>query len=114
MHGLRAFADEGFHALAHLARRLIGEGDGEDFIGAGLAEREDVADAGRQGPRLAGAGAGEHQHRPVERFDGGALLGIERVEIARPSRARRRARGKPARLRRVIVERGLGRAGLPS
>ena len=37
LHGLRAVADERLDALAHLARRLVGEGDGEDFIGARLA-----------------------------------------------------------------------------
>ncbi len=42
-----------------------------------------MRDAGRQNPRLAGAGAGEHEHRPVDRLDGLALLGIEPVEIAR-------------------------------
>ena len=38
---------------------------------------------GRQHARLAGAGAGQHQHGPVERFDGLALLRVQPVEIAR-------------------------------
>ena len=44
---------------------------------------EDVGDARRQHARLAGAGAGQNQHRAVERFDGRALLRIEAVEIGR-------------------------------
>ncbi len=46
--------------------------------------------------RLAGAGAGEHQHRAVERFHGFALLGVEPVEIARAVAARARAAMPPA------------------
>ena len=42
-----------------------------------------MGDARRQHARLAGAGAGQHQHRPVERLDRGALLGIEAVEVGR-------------------------------
>ena len=67
-------ADQDADALAHLARRLVGEGDGEDLVRAGAAGREDVGDAGGQDARLAGAGAGEHQHRPVERLDRLPLL----------------------------------------
>jgi hypothetical protein len=40
-----------------------------------------MGDAGGQNPRLAGAGAGEHQDRAVQRLDGEALLGVELVEI---------------------------------
>ena len=41
-----------------------------------------MGDARRQHAGLAGAGAGQHQHRPVQRLDRAALLGIEPVEIA--------------------------------
>ncbi len=108
LHGLRAFADQHLDALAHLARRLVGEGDGQNFIGARLAEREDMRDARRERARLAGAGAGEHQHRPVQRLDRGALLRVQPVEIARPLRRGGRPRGEPAFLRRVIVKTGQG------
>ena len=50
-------------------------------LAAGAAHREQMGDAGGQHAGLADAGAGEHQHRPVERLDRAALLGIEPVEI---------------------------------
>ena len=69
---------------------------------------EDMGDAGGEHARLAGAGAGEHQHRPVERLDGAALLGVQLGEIRLaapgPSPARRcrrdEAGARPRRCRR--------------
>ena len=95
-HALDDLPDHGADARLHLARRLVGEGDGEDFRGARAAEREDVGDARGQHARLAGAGAGQHQHRAVERLDRLALLRIEAGEIRRRhgrARARRDAAG---------------------
>ena len=88
-------ADQHGDALLHLARRLVGEGDGENLVRPRAALRDDMRDARGQNPRLAGAGAGQHQHRPVERLDRRALLGIEPVKISGvrpppPSPARRR------------------------
>ena len=40
-----------------------------------------MGDAGGQHPRLAGAGAGEHEQRALERLDRLALLLVERAEI---------------------------------
>ena len=80
--------------LPHLARRLVGEGDGEDFVGARAARRDDMGEPGGQHPRLAGARAGQHQHRTVDRLD--------RRAAAR--RSARRDRGRPRA--------GEGRAGL--
>ena len=80
-HALDHAADQLADALLHLARRLVGEGDGEDLRGPRPAEAQDMGDAGGEHARLAGAGAGQHQHRPVERLDRLALLGIERIEI---------------------------------
>ena len=98
-------AGQRLDALAHLARRLVGEGDGEDFLAARAADGEDMGDAGGQHPGLADAGAGEHQHRPVERLDGAPLLGIERPGSARASEARARseidARAQGGRVRTV-------------
>ena len=82
-HALDGAADEIADALLHLARRLVGEGDGEDLPGEGAARGEDVGDARRQHARLAGAGAGQNQHRAVERFDRRTLLRVEAVEIGR-------------------------------
>ena len=88
-----------FHRLAehlaqpqlHLARRLVGEGDREDFAGPGTAEAQNMGDAAGQYPCFAGARAGQHQHRAVQRFHRRALLGIEASEILR-HRRRPRAR----------------------
>ena len=57
-------ADEVADALLHLARGLVGEGDGEELARVGRAAGEHVRDAGGQHPRLAGPGAGQHQHGP--------------------------------------------------
>ena len=97
-HALDRFADHRADAQLHLARRLVGEGDGENFRRARAAEAEDVRDAGRQHAGLAGAGAGQHQHGAIERLDRFALLRIEPVEVA-GRRLRARARRDPARKR---------------
>ena len=91
-------AGQRLDALAHFARRLVGEGDGEDLVPAGADRGEQMGDAGGQHARLADAGAGEHQHRPVERLDGlrcsgfsprdrrgrrAGALGVERTRIGR-------------------------------
>jgi hypothetical protein len=44
---------------------------------------QDVGDPRGQHARLAGAGAGEHQNRAVQRLDRIALFGIEPAEILR-------------------------------
>ena len=82
-HALDDLPDHRADARLHLARGLVGEGDGEDFRRARAAEREDVGDARGQHARLAGAGAGEHQHRAVERLDRLALLRVQAGEIGR-------------------------------
>ena len=99
-HALDHAADDLLDAVLHLARRLVGEGDGEDLARPGAAGGEDVGDAHGEHARLAGAGAGEHQHRPVQALDREPLLRIEAGEIARPRRRRSRPRGNAARRRR--------------
>ena len=86
-HALDDLADHLADALLHLARRLVGEGDGEDFARLRAAEVEDMGDAGGQHPGLAGSGAGQHQHRAVQRLHRLALLGVEIGEIGRGARA---------------------------
>src|SRR5947207_5543202 len=90
-------------ALLHLARGLVGEGDGEDFGWTRAAEREDVGDARGQDARLAGPRAGKHEQRPVERLDRLALFGIEPCQIGR--------RDIGARTRRDAARRGRGSSG---
>ena len=60
-----------------------------------------VGDAGGQHARLAGAGAGQHQHGAVQRHDSVALLGIEPGEILRGRRGAR-TRGDAASGRLVL------------
>ena len=68
----------------------------KNLAGPRAAGGEDVRDARGQHARLAGAGAGQHQHRAVECLDRAALLGVEVGEIvARPTRGQR-ARGNAA------------------
>ena len=51
--------------------------------GLRAAEIEDMGDAGGQDAGFAGSGAGQHQHRPVQRLHRLALFGIEIGEIGR-------------------------------
>ncbi len=43
---------------------------------------KNMGDTGGEHARLAGAGAGQHQQRPVKRLHRLALLGVQRLEIA--------------------------------
>ncbi len=76
-HPVGSASDHRLEALLHLARRLVGEGDGQDFAGIGAPARQDMRQPRRQYPRLAGAGAGQHQHGAVDRLDGAALRLVE-------------------------------------
>ena len=108
-HALDHVADDLADAMLHLARRLVGEGDGEDFARAGAAEAENMGDAHGEHASLAGAGAGQHQHRAVERLDREPLLRIEPGEIRR-ARRRRRARARQCRRAREAAARAGGSA----
>ena len=80
-HAFDHAADQLADPMLHLARRLVGEGDGEDFAGPRAAQAQNVGDAGGEHAGLAGAGAGKHEQGTVERLDRFALLGVERVEV---------------------------------
>jgi hypothetical protein len=80
-HALHRLADQMGDALLHLARCLVGEGDGENLGGEGAALVENVGDTRGQDPRLAGAGASQHQHRAIERLDRRLLLGVEAGQV---------------------------------
>ena len=53
------------HPAAHLGRRLVGEGDGQDRARVHPALADQIADPPGQHPGLARTGAGHHQHRPA-------------------------------------------------
>ena len=97
-HALDNLPDHLADAIFHLARGLVGEGDGEDFRGPRASKVENVCDAGGEHAGFAGSRAGEHQHRPVQRFHRFALLGVEVGEIGR-SASPQRTRGNAARNR---------------
>ena len=100
-------AGQRLDSLAHLARGLVGEGDGEDLVSARFSRRDQMRDSRRQHARLADPGAREHQHRPVERLHRAALLRVQPGEVARfgqPARAR-----GDAGPRRRDLEGGIGR-----
>ena len=102
-------ADAAGEPLAHLAGRLVGEGDRQDLTGVGDALLDQVRGAFGHYARLAGAGAGDHEQRAVGVQYGVALLGVERVEprsrwrrvwtreqVERRSRWRGRSRSWPS------------------
>ena len=73
-------ADHCLEPLAHLARRLVGKGDGQHFARIGAAARQNMRETGRQYAGFPGAGAGQHQYGAVHRRDGPCLRLIERGE----------------------------------
>ncbi len=61
----------------HFLRRLVGEGDGGHVARLEAAVLHQIGDLLRDHPRLARAGAGQHQQGAVKVVDRFALLGIE-------------------------------------
>jgi hypothetical protein len=76
-HAAHAPAEQQLDALAHLPRRLVGEGDREDLVVAGHARVDEVRDAVCEHARLARAGAREHEQRPLAVDHRRALLVVE-------------------------------------
>ena len=66
--------------VAHFLGGLVGERDGEDFVRLGVAVADEIRDAAGDDARLARAGAGEDEQRPVDVQDRFALFGIQGVE----------------------------------
>jgi hypothetical protein len=64
-HALHRAADQLADAMAHLARGLVGEGDAEHLVGPRPPRGQQMRHPRGQRPRLAGAGAGQHQNRPL-------------------------------------------------
>ncbi len=104
-HALDHAADQRADPVLHLARRLVGEGDGEYLARPGFAGGEDVGKPGGQHPGLAGAGAGQHEQGAVGGFHRRALFRVQALQIGRLSACQRPLRrGFPAlRRRRALV-----------
>ena len=60
-HALNLFANIATYPLLHLARRLVGKGDGEDLRWPGQAGGKDMGNARGQHTRLARTGTCQHQ-----------------------------------------------------
>ncbi len=94
-----------FHALAHLLRRLVREGDRQYFIGRRVAVADEIRDAVGDDARLARTRAGEDQQRAVGlkysfllfRVEGGEEIQLPPILPLRSSPGcaadRRRSRG---------------------
>ena len=74
----RLGAQQRRHPPAHLFGGLIGEGDGEDAVGAHTACLDQVGDACRQHTRLPRPRARQHQQGPAGVLDRGPLSVVER------------------------------------
>ena len=72
-HLLGGRPDQFGHPRAHLARRLVGEGDGENAPGRRVAGGEEVGDAPGEHACLARAGPGNDQERAAAVLHRGAL-----------------------------------------
>jgi len=72
--------DEILHPAPHLAGRLVGEGHREHVARVDALDAEEPRDPVSDDARLAAAGAGQHQHRALDRLHRLPLHGIERSE----------------------------------
>ena len=91
-HAAAVFAEQRLDARAHLLGRLVGERDGEHFVGLRVAVADEVRDAAGDDAGLARPGAGEDQQRPVDVEDRVALFGVQGVEELHQGLGRARAR----------------------
>jgi hypothetical protein len=81
-HPLHRIADDPADPLLHLARGLVGEGDGEDLGRPGAAGGDEVREPGGERRGSCPSRAGEHQHRPFGRQHRLALRLVEAAQIA--------------------------------
>jgi hypothetical protein len=79
-HAASALSTELADAMTHLARGLVGESHRQHAVGRHAQHLGQPADAVHQHPRLAGAGAGQHQGVLGISGDGLALGRVERIE----------------------------------
>jgi hypothetical protein len=74
----REVPEQALEARAHLLRRLVRERDREDLVRFHAAGRDEVRDAVGKDARLPGAGAGDHEQRPLSGQDG---LLLDRIQV---------------------------------
>lgn len=63
-HARRRAAQKMLHPLTHFPGGFVGEGDGQNFTGMGMAGGDQMGNAGGEHTGFPGAGASEHQNRP--------------------------------------------------
>ena len=73
-HAPRSGPDQLGDPVLHLTGRLIGEGDGQDLPGGGIAAGDEVGDPAGEHSRLTGSGPGHDQQWPAA-VDDGCRLG---------------------------------------
>ncbi len=78
-HGSRGRTHKFRHTILHLRGSLIGEGDGEDLPGIGVAGGQQVRDPARENPGLPRARSRDDQQRATAMFDRRLLRGVEVV-----------------------------------
>ncbi len=71
-------------ALAHLARCLVSEGDGQDAARVDSLVGNEVGDAVGDDARLAAAGPGQDEERSLRDFDRFSLSRIQPAEYVHP------------------------------
>jgi hypothetical protein len=108
-HALHLLAEKARHALLHLARGLVGEGDGEDLVRTGGAGVEEMRDAGGERAGLARPCPREHQDGALEGEDRLPLGGVQVVEQGRAARGHGPPAERHRRLERVAVVEGTHR-----
>ena len=82
-HAFNVVADNPPHPLTHFARRLVREGDAQDFGRIGFACVEEVCEPRRQCRGLPSARTRQHEHRPI---GGQHRLTLRRVQSAQVGR----------------------------
>src|SRR5579884_2913155 len=85
---LSRLSRQGRDSLLHLPRRLVREGDSQDVVRADVSYVDQVGDTMREDARLATAGTGEDEHRPVAVRHRLTLWLVEGIEDAADLAAR--------------------------
>ena len=79
-------SDQRGYAQPHLAGRFVGKGDDQKLAGESQVLMQNMSQSGGQHPRLAGAGAGQDQHRTLYRLYRGLLFWVQLGDIGRRRR----------------------------